>query len=341
MNVADIPKRRNVSFPNSVHIPPAQPSGNAQRLIYAATEEPYADVVHATEADVDAAVHRARQAFEQGEWRRMAAAERGAVLTRAADAILAHGEELAVLHTLETGIPIAQARGMHVPRCADNIRFFGELINSLAGESYEQMGRYLLIVTREPIGVGLLISPWNAPLVLASMKLGACVALGNSMIVKPSEFAPLSVLRLVELMHEAGVPQDVVQVLTGPGAKTGQALVAHPGIDAVGFVGGTSTGRQIMATAAQTLKKVGLELGGKSANIVLDSADLERAVDGSLMGFFCRQWRAMPGRLSHPGRGGDCGQVYRSLHRARPELARWRSIRNRNRDWPARLRRPL
>ena len=286
MNVADILKGRNVSFPDPVHIPSAQPPGNVQRLIYAATEEPYAEIPHATEAEVDAAVRRAQQVFEQGEWRRMAAAERGAVLTRAADAVLAHGEELAVLHTLETGIPIAQARAMHVPRCADNIRFFGELINSLAGETYEQTGRYLSIVTREPIGVGLLIAPWNAPLVLASMKLAACIALGNSMIVKPSEYAPLSVLRLVELMHEAGVPQHVVQVLTGPGATIGQALVAHPGIDAVGFVGGTGTGRQIMATAAGSLKKVGLELGGKSANIVLDSADLERAVDGSLMGIF-------------------------------------------------------
>ena len=286
MGVADVLKSRNVSFPNSAHIPSEQLPVSAQRLIYAATEEPYADVFHATEEDVDAAVRRARQAFEQGEWRRMAAAERGAALSRAADAVLAHGEELAVLHTLETGIPIAQARAMHVPRCADNIRFFGELIGSLAGESYEQTGRYLSIVTREPIGVGLLIAPWNAPLVLASMKLAACIALGNSVIVKPSEYAPLSVLRLVELLHGAGVPQDVVQVLTGTGTTIGQALVAHPGIDAIGFIGGTATGRQIMATASGTLKKVGLELGGKSASIVLNSADFERAIDGSLMSIF-------------------------------------------------------
>jgi acyl-CoA reductase-like NAD-dependent aldehyde dehydrogenase len=286
MEVADILKRRNVSLPAPAIPASSAPPGSSQRLIYAATEAPYADVPHANEAGVDNAVHRARQTFERGEWRRMSAAERGAILSRAADAILAHSEELAVLHTLETGIPISQARTMHVPRCADNIRFFGELINSLAGESYEQTGRYLSIVTREPIGVGLLIAPWNAPLVLASMKLGACIALGNCMIVKPSEYAPLSVLRLVELLHEAGVPQDVVQVVTGSGATTGQALVAHPGIDAVGFIGGTTTGKQIMASAAGSLKKVGLELGGKSANIVLDSADFERAVDGSLMGIF-------------------------------------------------------
>ncbi len=286
MDVAGIFQSRNISLPASARFASAEPPESAQRLIYAATEEPYADIPHATKADVDNAVRRAQQAFAQGEWRRMPAAERGAVLTHAADAVLAHGEELAVLHTLETGIPIAQARSMHVPRCADNVRFFGELINSLAGESYDQTGRYLSIVTREPIGVGLLIAPWNAPLVLASMKLAACIALGNSMIVKPSEYAPLSVLRLVELLHIAGVPQDVLQVLTGPGASTGQALVAHRGIDAVGFIGGTATGKHIMATAAESLKKVGLELGGKSANIVLNSADLERAIDGSLMGIF-------------------------------------------------------
>lgn len=277
---------RNITLPA-----PAQPfsdhsEGSGQCLINAATEIPYAYVTHAVEADVDATVQRARHAFEHGPWRRMCAAERGATLHRSADAIIAHSEELAVLHTLETGIPIAQARSMHVPRCADNIRFFGELINSLAGESYEQTGRYLSIVTREPIGVGLLIAPWNAPLVLASMKMGACLALGNSMIVKPSEYAPLSVLRLVELMHDAGVPDDVLQILCGTGGTAGQALVSHPGIDAVGFVGGTDTGRRIMAMAAGSLKKVGLELGGKSANIVLDSADFDRAVDGSLLGIF-------------------------------------------------------
>lgn len=286
MDVTDILKQRKIALPPQAKAPATQPAPNAQRLVYAASEEAYADVPHASAADVSSAVLRARAAFEKGPWRRMAAAERGAVLTRAADTILAYGEELAVLHTLETGVPISQARGMHVPRCADNIRFFGELVNSLAGESYEQTGRYLSIVTREPIGVGLLISPWNAPLVLTSMKLGACIALGNSMIVKPSEYAPLSVLRLVELLHQSGVPRDVVQVLTGPGASTGQALVEHPGIDAVGFVGGTATGRQIMATAAGTLKKVGLELGGKSANIVLASADFDRALDGSLLGIF-------------------------------------------------------
>ena len=286
MDVSDLLESLKLTLPAPAHAASDAKWEGAQRLIYAATEEAYADVVFATAADVDSAVHRARHAFEHGIWRHMPASERCAIMQRAADAIVAHGEELAALHTLETGIPIGQARTMHVPRSAENIRFFAEHINSMAGESYDQTGRYLSIVTREPIGVGLLIAPWNAPLVLSSMKLAACIALGNSIIIKPSEYAPLSVLRLVELVHAAGVPKDVVQVVCGPGATIGQALVAHAGVDAVGFVGGTATGRRIMATAASTLKKVGLELGGKSANIVLNSADFERAVDGSLMGIF-------------------------------------------------------
>lgn len=284
--VSQLLESLKVSLPEPAQVASGASRDDAQRLIFAATEEPYSDIPFATAADVDAAVQRARHAFEHGHWRRMSAAERCAIMMRTADGIVAHGEELAALHTLETGIPIGQARTMHVPRCAENIRFFAEHINSLAGEAYDQTGRYLSIVTREPIGVGLLIAPWNAPLVLSSMKLAACIALGNSIIIKPSEYAPLSVLRLVELVHAAGVPSDVVQVLCGPGATIGQALVAHAGIDAVGFVGGTATGRRIMATAAGTLKKVGLELGGKSANIVLNSADFDRAVDGSLMGIF-------------------------------------------------------
>ena len=285
MNLERVRAAHSPVLPAGLAWASGEPREGNSRLIYAASEEPLVDVPDASEADVEAAVARAREAFASGPWRQMLPAQRTAVLARIADAVLAHADELAVLHTLETGIPIAQSRHMHVPRAAENFHFFGEVTASLAGESYEQTGRYLTIVTREPIGLGLVIAPWNAPLVLGSMKLAAGLALGNSMIVKPSEYAPLSLLRLSEIMREAGLPEGVAEVVTGPGATTGAALVAHPGIDAVGFIGGTVTGRRIMADAAATLKKVGLELGGKSANIVLASADLERAVDGSLLGF--------------------------------------------------------
>jgi acyl-CoA reductase-like NAD-dependent aldehyde dehydrogenase len=270
---------------------PARPakgesSPATMRLVYAATGEPLADVPDTPAEAADALVEKAKLAFEKGLWCRMLPAQRAQIMGRIADLTLKHVEELAILHTLETGVPIAQARAVHVPRSAENFRFFGELGNSLAGESYEQTGRYLTVVTREPIGIGLLISPWNAPLALSSMKIAACISTGSSIIVKPSEYTPLSVLRLAEIIQEAGVPEGVVQVATGPGEQIGSALVSHPGIGAVGFVGGTATGKRIMQAASGSLKKIGLELGGKSANIILASANLDRAVDGSLLAAF-------------------------------------------------------
>jgi len=268
-------------------VPPSDPvPAEAQTLINAVTEAPFAHVPALPVDAAEAMAARARAAFETGPWRRMTPAERGATLRRISALVLAHAEELAILHTLETAVPIGQARGMHVPRTAENFSFFADILTGLAGETYDQSGRFLSIITREPVGVGLVIAPWNAPLVLSSMKLAACIALGNCCIVKPSEYAPLSVLRLCELIQEAGMPPDVVQVACGPGATTGRALVRHPDVDAVGLIGGTVTGRRIMADAADGLKKLGLELGGKSANIILASADFDRALDGALAGIF-------------------------------------------------------
>ncbi len=275
-----------ISLPHPARAPADTGSDDGQLLINAVTEQPFAFVPHHRPDDADRLARRAREAFETGPWRAMTAAERSAVLRRVSANILANAEELALLQTLETAIPLAQARGMHVPRTAENFSFFADIITGLAGESYEQTGLYLSVVTREPVGTALLIAPWNAPLILSSMKLAAALALGNSVIVKPSEYAPLAVLRMAELMIEAGVPADVVQIACGPGQGIGRALVQHPGIDAVGFIGGTKTGKRIMADAAGSLKKVGLELGGKSANIIHRSANLERAVDGSLMVIF-------------------------------------------------------
>lgn len=275
-----------IRLPHPARAPADTGSDDGQLLINAMTELPFAFVPHHRADDADRLAGRAREAFESGPWRAMAAAERSAVLRRVSANILAHAEELALLQTLETAIPLSQALGMHVPRTAENFSFFADIITGLAGESYAQTGRYLSIVTREPVGTALLIAPWNAPLILSSMKLAAALALGNSVIVKPSEYAPLAVLRMAELIIEAGVPEGVVQVACGPGQGIGRALVQHPGIDAVGFIGGTETGKRIMADAAGSLKKVGLELGGKSANIIHRSADLERAIDGSLMAIF-------------------------------------------------------
>lgn len=255
-------------------------------LIYPATGEPLATAYTTGPADLDHMVGSARRAFELGPWRRMPAAGRKTVLLRIADAVEANAAELARLQTLETGLPYAQNLAMHVPRTADNFRFFAEVTTTLAGDTYQQTGQYLTLVTREAVGVALIIAPWNAPLILASMKLAAALAMGNSCILKPSEYTPLALGRLVELIHEAGLPPGVLQFALGRGADVGRHLTAHPGIDVVGFIGGTETGKAIMANAARGLKKVGLELGGKSAAIVLDSADFDRAVDGSLIGIY-------------------------------------------------------
>lgn len=275
-----------VTLPFPATLPHGQQKEHGQTLVFAATEEPFAFVPHHTAADADTMVQTAREAFANGPWRKMTAAERSAILRNVTKTILEHSEELALLQTLETSIPLSQSRGMHIARAAENFTFFADIITGLAGEAYEQTGRYLSIVTREPVGTALLIAPWNAPLVLSTMKLAAAIALGNCAIVKPSEYAPLAVLRMAELIEQAGVPKGVVQIVCGTGQGIGSALVKHPGIDVVGFIGGTETGKRIMSDAAGTLKKVGLELGGKSGNIVHKSADLVRAIDGSLMGIF-------------------------------------------------------
>jgi acyl-CoA reductase-like NAD-dependent aldehyde dehydrogenase len=261
-------------------------SGKAWPILNPATGEILALAEATGTAQLDAMVASARAAFDTGPWRTMNAGERKRILMAIADAIDASADELARLQSLETGIPYTQSRGMHLVRTAENFRFFGEVTTTLAGQTYQQTGKYLTLVTHEPVGVALVISPWNAPLVLSTMKVAAALALGNSCILKPSEYSPLATTRLVEIMHEAGLPTGVMQLALGAGAEVGRHLTRHPGIDVIGFIGGTATGAAIMADAAGGLKKVGLELGGKSANIILASADLERAIDGSLIGIF-------------------------------------------------------
>lgn len=260
--------------------------GTAWDVFYPATEEKLGSCQSASKAQVDLAVSKAKQAFEQGVWRNKLLSERQAVFYKVAELLKEHAHELAVLQTLETGIPYNQFRMMHAARASENFRFFAEAATSISGDTYQQTGRYLSLTVNEPIGVGLIISPWNAPLILAGMKIAACLISGNSCIVKPSEYTPLSQLRMVEIIIEAGVPADVIHLLNGTGAETGAALTAHPDIDAVNFVGGTETGKRIMKSAADGLKKISLELGGKSANIILEDCDIEAAIDGSLLGIF-------------------------------------------------------
>ncbi len=255
-------------------------------ITYPGTAEVVTQLQVADAAEVGRAVAAARASFASGVWAGMAVAERQRVLRKGQQLLQEHSATLAFLECLAAGLPMVHLQSRQVPRAAENFGFFAEFIGQQAGESFEQMPGYLTTVTRQPAGVAALLAPWNAPLALASMQLASCIAFGNSCVLKPSEYTPLSIGYMVDLLEQAGLPPGVINVVNGPGAVTGAALVAHPDIDRIAFTGGTATARAIMAAAAPRLVPLHLELGGKSANIVFDDADLEQALDGSLINIF-------------------------------------------------------
>jgi len=264
---------------------PVSRAGNDLMVVYPATGETISLLREADEAEVAAAVVAARTAFDHGPWPRMDINRRKDILYAIRDRLREHAEELACLEVLNTGIPLAHVRGQ-VERMTRNFEFFAEVASTLSGQTYTQTSGYLTYVTREPKGVAALVSPWNAPLALSSMRIATCIAFGNTCVLKPSEYTPVAVARMVELMQECGLPPGVVNLVNGRGSVTGAALVGHPDIDMVGFTGGTATGRAIMQAAGANLKPCILELGGKSANIIDREADLDRALDGALLGIF-------------------------------------------------------
>ena len=265
---------------------PASPGDVRLPVYYPATGAQVSELAEADAAEVDRAVHAARAAFDAGDWPRMGTEARQALLRACADAVEAHAAELAVLECLNLGVAVHELRARHIARAAYNFRFFAEYIGQTSGEVYDQSAGYRTIVVREPVGVAALIAPWNAPVALASMKIAAALAFGNTAVLKPSEQTPLALARLVALLHEAGVPAGVLNLVNGRGHVTGAALVAHPGVDLISFTGGTETGREIMASAGRRLKPCTMELGGKSANIVFASADFDRALDAALASIF-------------------------------------------------------
>jgi betaine-aldehyde dehydrogenase len=238
-----------------------------------ATEETIAELPSATEEDADRAVAAAKDAFPA--WRAVAPADRVRLLRRLATLVEEHGEELALLETRNVGKPLGDSRG-EVGMVADVFHFYAGAVDKHFGETIPVTGG-IDLTFREPLGVVGLITPWNFPLNIASWKLGPALACGNTVVLKPAELTPLSSLRLAELALEAGIPEGVVNVVVGPGRVVGQRLVEHPDVAKIGFTGSTEVGRGVMAGAAQTIKRVTLELGGKSANVVFADADLERA----------------------------------------------------------------
>ena len=244
------------------------------------------DLQQSSISEVDQAVSAAREAFDNGPWPRMSVDERKKVMLQIRDILKENAEELAFLECINAGLTMEYIKSMHVIRAGWNFEFFSEVASQASGESYTQTKPYLSIVTREPIGVGALIGPWNAPLALCSMKIASCIAFGNTCVLKPSEYTPLSLHKVVELIHKTDIPKGVVNLVNGNGKITGEALVKHPGVDVVSFTGGTSTGAIIAGRANEGLKPVALELGGKSANIITNSANLDRAMDGTILGIY-------------------------------------------------------
>ncbi|MGZ4269432.1 MAG: aldehyde dehydrogenase family protein [Solirubrobacteraceae bacterium] len=238
-----------------------------------ATERVLRELRRATAEDVDAAVARARAAFPA--WRAVAPGDRARLLHRLADLIEERGEELALLEARNAGKPIGDARG-EMGMVADTFRYYAAAPERLVGETIPVAGG-LGFTVREPLGVVGLITPWNFPLTIAAWKMGPALAAGNTVVLKPAELTPLTALRFAELALEAGLPEGVVEVVAGPGGECGARLVEHPDVAKIAFTGSTEVGRAIAAGAAQTIKRVTLELGGKSANVIFADADLERA----------------------------------------------------------------
>ena len=240
----------------------------------------------ATAADAERAIAAARRAFDNGPWPRMTGAERSRILLKAADLIEARKDELALLDTLESGKPISQARG-EMDGAVDIWRYAAALARDLHGESYNTLGDGTLgVVLREPIGVVSIITPWNFPFLIVSQKLPFALAAGCTAVVKPSELTSGSTLVLGEILQDAGVPAGAVNIIVGTGADAGAPITSHPDVDMISFTGSTGVGKLTMTNAAQTLKKVSLELGGKNPQIVFQDADLDAFVDAAVFGAY-------------------------------------------------------
>ena len=260
-------------------------SGKTMEVVNPATEEVIATVAAAERSDVDDAVKAARAALN-GPWGKLSARERGRLVSKLADRLLERADEVARLETLHNGKPIFESRQIEIPAAAECFEYYAGWSDKIMGETIPVKGNYLTYTLREPLGVVAAIVPWNFPLLLAAWKVAPALACGNVVILKPASQTPLTAIALGEIAVEVGLPPGVLNIITGPGATVGQAIVEHPGIDKIAFTGDTSTGKGIMRAAADTLKKITLELGGKSPNIVLADADLDAALRGATTGIF-------------------------------------------------------
>ncbi|WP_198400273.1 aldehyde dehydrogenase family protein [Bradyrhizobium pachyrhizi] len=260
-------------------------SGNTFKSLNPATEQVIAAVAEGNEADVDRAVAAARRAFE-GPWRTMRAAERGHILLRWAELLKQHADEIVALESLDAGKPIAGVLRQDFPAAIDTLTYYAGWADKISGDVVSARDDALTYTMREPVGVVAAIVPWNFPLMIGMWKLAPALACGCTMVMKPAELTSLSALRIGELALEAGLPKGVLNIVTGPGRVVGDALVNHPDVDKVTFTGSPGVGRGIMKGAAGNFKRVSLELGGKSANVIFDDANLEAAAKAAAAGIF-------------------------------------------------------
>ena len=265
-------------------------SGNKFVTINPATEEGICEVAQANAVDLDIAVQAARGAFTKGQWSRMSGRNRAILLYKLADLLEQHQEELAHLETLDNGKPLRESLNIDLPLSIQCYRYFAGWADKIQGKTIPVEGDFLCYTKHEPIGVIGQIIPWNFPLLMQAWKLAPALATGNTVVLKPASYTPLTALRVGELIVEAGFPPGVVNILPGRGSTLGIAIARHQDIDKVAFTGSTEVGQIVMTAAAQSnLKRVTLELGGKSPNIVFADADLDAAIEGAHFGLFLNQ----------------------------------------------------
>jgi acyl-CoA reductase-like NAD-dependent aldehyde dehydrogenase len=289
-----------------------------------ATGRPFAEVAEAGPEDARRAVAAAHRAFEEGPWPRTSATKRGRVLLRVAQLVRERLEEIATLEARNAGKPIGDARG-EIGAVADYFEYWGGAANKIFGETIPIQDPGLDVTLREPVGVCALITPWNFPLLIATWKVAPALACGNTIVVKPATYTPLSALVLADILVEAGVPPEAVSVLPGPGAAVGGALVTDPRVNKISFTGSTEIGSQVLAQSSPNVTRVSLELGGKSANLVFEDADLKRCVEASVGAVFgncgqdcCARSRVLVQRSIHDDFVRGFGERTRALRVGQP-----------------------
>ncbi len=267
-------------------------SGRTLEAFNPATGEVIAHVAASEEIDVDRAVEAARSALEHGPWSKMSARDRGKCLYKLAELVETHAEELAMLEVLNNGKPIGEVRAADVPLVAETYRYYAGWADKITGDTIpvdRTMGNFFCYTKREPVGVCGQIIPWNFPMLMMAWKWGPALACGNTVVLKPAEQTPLTALRIGELAMEAGFPPGVINIVNGYGETAGDAIVKHPGVDKIAFTGEYKTAQIISRNAADTLKRLTFELGGKSPSVVFADADIDKAVQGAMTGIFFNQ----------------------------------------------------